>query len=266
MRVPSSIPFYDALATRYDALFDAPHRRAYDDLAWEVTRSLLPERPGVVIDAGCGTGRWIERIVELSHRVIGIEPAPAMAAVARARANGCGRFTVIESRMEDVDLPDASADAVLALGSLQYTRDPDTMLVRLARWARPGGRVVVLVDSLIALIAELVAAGKHDEALQRLETRVARWVLGDRDVQYHLLDRDRLQRMAERAPLTDVRIQGLLVGATILGRVGLCEALSRDAGAQIALERRLADVTGLADAGKQLLLVGRRVAMAGEQA
>jgi SAM-dependent methyltransferase len=264
MRIPSSIPFYDALAARYDALFDAPHRRAYDDLAWELTRPLLPECPGVVIDAGCGTGRWIERIVELGHRVIGIEPAPAMAAAARARANGCASFTVIESRMEDVDLPDASADAVLALGSLQYTRDPDAMIVRLARWARPGGAVVVLVDSLVALVAELVAAGKHVEALHRLETRVARWVLEDRDVQYHLLDRDRLRRTAERAPLADVRIRGLLVGATILGRDGLCEALSRDAGAQIALERRLADVAGLADAGKQLLLVGRRVARAGE--
>ena len=29
-----SAPLYDALAVDYDAHFAAPHRRAYDDLAW----------------------------------------------------------------------------------------------------------------------------------------------------------------------------------------------------------------------------------------
>ena len=34
--VRPSAPLYDALAADYDAHFAVPHRRAYDELAWEV--------------------------------------------------------------------------------------------------------------------------------------------------------------------------------------------------------------------------------------
>jgi hypothetical protein len=43
------------------------------------------------------------------------------------------------------------------------------MLQRLGQWTRPGGWFVVVVDSLIALVLELLRAGNGDEALLRLE-------------------------------------------------------------------------------------------------
>ena len=39
--VRSSAPLYDALAADYDAHFAAPHRRAYDELAWEVCAAVV---------------------------------------------------------------------------------------------------------------------------------------------------------------------------------------------------------------------------------
>jgi ubiquinone/menaquinone biosynthesis C-methylase UbiE len=157
----SSISLFNTLAAGYDAHFEALHRRAYDDLAWEFVQPLLPAVPGCVIDAGCGVGRWAERLVALGHHIVGIEQAPAMADVARARLP-TDRFELIEGSMEAVELPEGQADLVLALGSLQYTVDPEHMIERFARWTRVGGSVVVLVDSLVALVLELVAAGKTD--------------------------------------------------------------------------------------------------------
>ena len=37
--------FLGRQAADYEALFEVAHRRAYDDLAWEYTRSRLPARP-----------------------------------------------------------------------------------------------------------------------------------------------------------------------------------------------------------------------------
>jgi hypothetical protein len=91
------------------------------------------------------------------------------------------------------------------------------MLQRLGQWTRPGGWFVVVVDSLIALVLELLAAGKEDEALLRLETRRGTWVQGDRQADYHLFDRDRLQRAFEDAGLVDIGVRGLLVGWSALG-------------------------------------------------
>src|SRR5262249_51791843 len=133
----SSKPLFDELAASYDAHFDVPHRRAYDDLAWEHVVGLLPPRGehALVVDAGCGVGRWAERLVALGHRVIGIEQAPAMGAAARSRGLGPA-FTVVEGAMEDVELGQPDADVVLAMGSLQYTRDPEEAIVHLAAWIR----------------------------------------------------------------------------------------------------------------------------------
>lgn len=253
----SSIPLYNALASRYGAHWDAPHRRAYDNLAWEFVQPLLPAAPGLVIDAGCGIGRWAKRIVRLGHTVIGIEQAPAMAEAARASMlKDC--FKLIEGSMEEVELPEGRADLVLALGSLQYTLDPEHMIERLARWTRAGGAVVALVDSQVALVLELLASGKREESLQRLATRMGTWIQGGESADNHQLDRDRLVDAFRRAGLSGIRARGLLVGASALGFQRLIESLTQDWDGQMALERRLAESFLLADLGKQLLVTGRR--------
>lgn len=250
------MPLYNALAPSYDQLFAVPHRRAYDDLAWELVEPLLPDASGRIVDVGCGIGRWARRLVDLGHFVVGIEQAPAMAAMARELV-ASGRFELHETPMEKAVLPERQADLVLAMGSLQYCADPEQTLQRLGRWARPGGWVIVLVDSLIALVLELLAAGKEDEALLRLETRRATWVQGKLQADYHLFNRDRLERAFEDAGLVDIRVRGLLVGWSALGREQMLRRLTDKRDRQMALERRLAGSDLLADVGKQLYVSAR---------
>jgi SAM-dependent methyltransferase len=250
------VPLFDALAPTYEEHFAVPHRRAYDELAWELVQPLLPDAPARIVDVGCGVGRWARRLVALGHLVVGIEQAPRMAAVARDLV-ASGRFELVELPMEAAELPAGQADLVLAMGSLQYSTDPERMLARLARWARPGGRVVVLVDSLVALVLELLAVGKEDEALLRLETRRATWAQGDLEADHHLFDKDRLVRAFEDAGLVDVDVRGLLVGWSALGRERILRRLRDGRERQLAAERRLTGSPLLADAGKQLWASGR---------
>jgi SAM-dependent methyltransferase len=255
--IRSSNSLYDTLAPDWDAFYEVPHRRAYDELAWEFALPLLPAAPGCVIDAGCGNGRWAQRFVELGHSVIGIEQSAAMCAAARARLQ-TDRFSLIEGSMEQVELPEGQADLVLALGSVQYTHNPEGMIRRFACWTRIGGSVIVLVDSLVALVLELVAAGKPDEAVLCLQTRIGTWMQKEQQADYHLLDCDRLEQAFRDAGLTDVRTRGLLVGASALGREQLNERLITAREQQMALERQLAESPLLADVGKHLLISGCR--------
>jgi SAM-dependent methyltransferase len=252
----ASVPLYDALAPTYDEHFAVPHRRAYDDLAWELVQPLLPDAPARIVDVGCGVGRWARRLVGLGHFVVGIEQAPGMATKARELV-ASGGFQLLEMPMEAADLPEGWANLVLAIGSLQYSADPEQMLRRLGRWARPGGWVVVLVDSLIALVLELLEGGKEDEALLRLETRRATWVQGDLRADYHLFDKDRLERAFQDAGLVDIRVRGLLVGWSALGRQRMLRRLTSRPDRQLAMERRLSASPLLADAGKHLWASGR---------
>lgn len=250
-----SQPLYDLLAPEYDEHFAVPHRRAYDDLAWERVRALLPP-DGVVVDAGCGIGRWARRLTALGYAVTGIEQSPGMLAELRRRPPGPG-FTLVEGSMTEVDLP-PEAGAVLAMGSLQYTSSPEDTIRRLAGWLRPGGVLAILVDSLVALVLELLRDGRDEEALQRLATRRGVWRLAGREADLHLLDRARLEAAFAAAGLEEVCVEGLLVTASALGRDGLTARLDGDREELLGLERRLEAEPLLADVGKQLLATGRR--------
>ena len=252
----ASTALYDALAPTYEEHFAVPHRRAYDDLAWDLVVPLLPVAPGRVVDVGCGVGRWARRLVDLGHAVVGIEPAPAMAALARERVAST-RFELVEQFAEDVDLPPRQADLVLAMGSLQYTDEPERLLRRLAGWVRPGGAVAVLVDSLVALVLELLSAGKEEEALERLETRRGTWVQDGRRADHHLFDAERLRVAFREARLTGIEVRGLLVGWTAFGRERTVDRLAGDRARHLALESRLGGSPLLADVAKQLYAVGR---------
>jgi SAM-dependent methyltransferase len=230
------------------------------------------------VDVGCGVGRWASRLVAGGHRVIAIEPARAMAAVACGRLAGSD-FTLLPAGVEDAvlteadrdpapaagtgtggagALPPGGADVVLAMGSLQYATDPGAAIARCAGWVRPGGAVCVLLDSRQALVLELLAAGRTDEALERLATRRGVWQVGPRAADLHLLDAAELTAAVRAAGLTVERLAGLLVGASAHGRAGLLTRLKRDYPAQLAIERRLAAEPALADLGKQLLVIGRK--------
>jgi hypothetical protein len=143
------------------------------------------------------------------------------------------------------------------MGSLQYSRDPERTIARLAGWARAGGAVCVLVDSYVALVLELLRSGRIGEALQCVESRVGTWTQNGTSADLHLLDRARLEAALDRAGLVDVRTLGLLVGSSAFGRETLEARLCDDRQRQLGLERRLARDPLLADLGKQLLVSGR---------
>lgn len=251
------ITLYDALAADYETHFAVAHRRAYDELAWELFESELPPAPAHVVDVGCGVGRWVRRLIDAGYDVTGIEQSPAMAAGARERVRS-ERFHLVESPVEAADLADGCADAVVAMGSVQYCADPQAVFARMSRWVRPGGCMAVLVDSHVALVAELLAAGKTDEALTRLRTGRAVWTQDGVAAQHWLFTRDALRASLSAAGLADIRVHGLLVGSTALGRDQLAGRLGADYDAQLDLERTLMGSPAVADLGKHLFAIGTR--------
>lgn len=253
-----SVALYNAFATGYDAAFEGSnHRKAYDRLAWDCVSRLLPASPGVIIDAGCGTGRWIGRLLSLGHRVIGIEQAPEMVSVLQAKQYGPD-FTLLSTDMEAAHLDGASADVVMAIGSVQYTKDPASMIRRFATWAKPGGAVCVMVDSLVAVVLELIRMGKAEESLSRLRAGRGVFTLGGQQADLYLYDSQTLQSQFAAAGLAEIHCQGLLVTSSAWGRDGCSEAMASDESAFLDLERELASFPVMADAGKHIFASGRR--------
>ena len=92
------------------------------------------ERPRLVVDLGCGTGLSTRAWSGSAERIVGIEPNPAMLAVAQPAPGVEYR----EAYAHDTGLPDASADLVTASQSLHWM-EPEPTFAEAARILRPGG-------------------------------------------------------------------------------------------------------------------------------
>jgi SAM-dependent methyltransferase len=94
-----------------DAIFDDPRLAAVYDAVNPPTPdedfyvALAGADPRRILDIGCGTGRLACRLAAGGHHVTGVDPAPGMLNVARARPDGEG-VRWIHARGQDVGLPD----------------------------------------------------------------------------------------------------------------------------------------------------------------
>ena len=257
----SAAEFYSALAPEYEGQFDVPHRKAYDTLCREsVFRALQPG--SFVVDVGCGVGRWATDLVTAGHRVLGIEPSPAMAAQA-ARLCVSERFELQEADVDHAQVKAGSADVVLAMGSVQYAPEPCQSIATMASWLRPGGRLWVLVDSQQALIQELLRRGDYEEAAERASVPIANLSYGSLVVEHHLFTSATIRAALESAGLVEVEVSGLLVAWSSVPRGDAQTELSSRWTERLGVERDLSRVPELADHGKQLLATGIAAPWAG---
>jgi ubiquinone/menaquinone biosynthesis C-methylase UbiE len=97
-----------------------------------------------LVDVGCGPGVAVQRARSLGAEAIGVDPAPVMLRVARARWRS-GRH--VEWRIgaaESLPVGDGWADVVWSLATVHHWADVDGGLTEAARVLAPGGRLVAL--------------------------------------------------------------------------------------------------------------------------
>jgi ubiquinone/menaquinone biosynthesis C-methylase UbiE len=139
-RVPSheQSPFgsQDVVA-RYEEWYATPWGRLVDRLQREMLVDLL--RPldagAAVLEVGCGTGHFAHALRGRGFRVVGVDPAPAMLAVAATRV------PVACADGQRLPFRDGAFDAVMILAVLEFAQDPRALLAEALRVARE--RVVV---------------------------------------------------------------------------------------------------------------------------
>ncbi len=138
----------------------AEHRPVYAEAAVEwVLEPVGGRRPLRVADIGAGTGKLTAMLVRLGAEVTAVEPDPDMLAELR-RAMPAVRS--VPGSAEELPLPDASVDAVLA-GQAMHWFDLDRALPEIARVLTPGGVLAGLWnvdDDRADWVAELATISK----------------------------------------------------------------------------------------------------------
>jgi SAM-dependent methyltransferase len=179
---------YDAYVGRWSRL-----------VAPEFVRWLAASSGRDWIDVGCGTGELTAAILALAdpRSVRGVDPSDGMMALARDRYRDA-RATFSVGSLEDLRLPDESADCVVAGLCLNFAADPAAALRECARAARPGGLVATYVWDYAG---EMQMMRRFWDAAVELDPAAAEFDEGRRSA---FCNRDDLVRLFSDAPLHDI--------------------------------------------------------------
>jgi SAM-dependent methyltransferase len=143
----------------------AEHRPGYAEAA--VRWALEPVRDGRAVrvaDVGAGTGKLTATLIGLGAEVTAVEPDPQMLAELRRTMP---EVSSVPGSAEEIPLPDASLDAVLA-GQAMHWFDMDRALPEIARVLRPGGVLTGLWnvdDDRVGWVAGLAEMSKRKSSI-----------------------------------------------------------------------------------------------------
>lgn len=118
----------------------------------QLVKSVLGACPGGdLLDAGCGPGVMVHALLESrpnDFRIAAFDQSQAMVDYCRAWTHNLGEVYPAVGRLEAMPFADATFDATLALGVLEYT-DIRLAVGEISRVTRPGGLVIVtMLNSL----------------------------------------------------------------------------------------------------------------------
>jgi cytosine/adenosine deaminase-related metal-dependent hydrolase/ubiquinone/menaquinone biosynthesis C-methylase UbiE len=136
LSLPVEVEAFDTWAEVYDI-------QANPLLALEerVLGSMMPDVRGLdVLDAGCGTGRWLQRLVDRSPRsLLGVDISPAMLLLAGIKLSQ--KCILRPGSCTALPVNDTSCDMVLSSFVVSYLEDLEAFAREIDRVARPGATI-----------------------------------------------------------------------------------------------------------------------------
>ena len=109
-----------------------------------VVERAVPQASERVLDLGCGTGNAALLAAARGATVIGVDPAPRLLDVARARAVDHGAdITFAVGEAAAVPVESASVDVLLSVFGVIFAPDPVAAAAEMARVTAPDGRILL---------------------------------------------------------------------------------------------------------------------------
>jgi ubiquinone/menaquinone biosynthesis C-methylase UbiE len=138
----------DAMQARWSTHWEG--RKGWDpdhtkEALWPTIADAI-ERPGLLLEAGCGTGKWIHYFNRLGHRAVGVDYASSALHVATTTDPS---LTTVRCDCRAMPFADNTFDYLFANGTIEHdVAGPDAALRDFLRVLKPGGCLMSSVPCL----------------------------------------------------------------------------------------------------------------------
>ena len=133
------------------------------------------------LDAGCGPGVFLKKLVERGFTATGIDMSDEMLKLAEGRLKGAGACSLKKGDIENLPFQDDSFDLVSSAGVIEYLNSDDGALRELKRVLRRDGMLLISVTNKYSynLLADnLLNYVRRNRLLFRISDGINRRVLG----------------------------------------------------------------------------------------
>ncbi|UCD49728.1 MAG: methyltransferase domain-containing protein [Phycisphaerales bacterium] len=116
-----------------------------DEPLWATIRDEL-DRPGRLLEAGCGTGQWVQFLGTLGHDVVGVDYAASGLEVGRAHN---ANLELVQADFRQLPFDDETFDYIVSFGAVEHdVNGPEGALQEFRRVLRPDGKLMCSVPCL----------------------------------------------------------------------------------------------------------------------
>jgi SAM-dependent methyltransferase len=150
---------------------------------------ILPDVRGLdVIELGCGTAYWSAWLARRGARPVGVDLSERqLETAATLQREHDLPFPLVHASAEHVPLPDAGFDLAFSEYGAAIWCEPEAWLAEAHRLLRPGGQLIFLANSVLAMLCALENEEAVSETLQRPQFGMRRFEWpGEEAVDFHL--------------------------------------------------------------------------------
>ena len=133
----SRVADYDAIAASYDRRFASFTYRGVEEALFAFVRS---EGTVDVLEAGCGTGHWLDRLAQRRVSLTGLDLSAGMLRQARRKLPAA---RLVRGRAEELPWKAGVFDRIVCIHALHHFSDRDRFITEARRVLRPRGALMV---------------------------------------------------------------------------------------------------------------------------
>ncbi len=191
-RRPAVQKYHDRVAGRYDASYDDEFWQWHDSLTWDYLKPYLPrDMSKIILDLGCGTGKWAAKLIKSGFRVVCVDISAKMLDQARTKIDQMGqlhRADFVHADLCDLSqLPEGGAALAAALGDpIGCTSSPPAAMRQIHRALADAGVLVATLDNKLSAIDFYLERGEPEELARFLRSGKTHWLTRDADEQFEI--------------------------------------------------------------------------------